>query len=251
MGEENSTPATFAVIADIHGNRWALEVVLRDIERRGVQQIINLGDHLTGPLDPVGTAEILLGCEMVNVCGNDDRELFASEEQRSRAQKFTRALLAPSHVEWLHSLADSTVVADEIFVCHGDLFDAAYLLEEVSTQGVFLRRTRDIVASVAAIPQSVILSGHSHVARAVTLPEGKLLVNPGSVGMQAYTMDTPVAHAMEAGSPHARYALLKWEQNGWQVEHILLPYAWEDAAASARENGREDWAEWISTGRAR
>ena len=60
-----------AVIADIHGNRWALEAVLRDIDLRGIQQIINLGDHLTGSLDPVGTAEILLERDMIHVCGND------------------------------------------------------------------------------------------------------------------------------------------------------------------------------------
>jgi predicted phosphodiesterase len=42
---------SLAVIADIHGNRWALEAVLQDIDRRGIQQIVNLGDHLTGPLN--------------------------------------------------------------------------------------------------------------------------------------------------------------------------------------------------------
>jgi predicted phosphodiesterase len=47
---------TIAVIADIHGNRWALEAVLADIDRRYIGQIVNLGDSLLGPLDPVGTA---------------------------------------------------------------------------------------------------------------------------------------------------------------------------------------------------
>jgi predicted phosphodiesterase len=42
----------FAVIADVHGNRWALEAVLDDIARRGIRDIVNAGDHLSGPLDP-------------------------------------------------------------------------------------------------------------------------------------------------------------------------------------------------------
>jgi len=56
MREEKSFPTPLAVVADIHGNRWALEAVLQDINRRSIQQIVNLGDHLTGPLDPAGTA---------------------------------------------------------------------------------------------------------------------------------------------------------------------------------------------------
>jgi predicted phosphodiesterase len=38
-----------AVIADIHGNMPALEAVLADIQRRGVDRTINLGDCVSGP----------------------------------------------------------------------------------------------------------------------------------------------------------------------------------------------------------
>ncbi len=41
---------SIAVISDIHGNRWALEAVLEDINRRGIKRIANLGDCLYGPL---------------------------------------------------------------------------------------------------------------------------------------------------------------------------------------------------------
>ena len=36
----------FAAIGDVHGNRWALEAVLEDIEHRGIRTVVNLGDHL-------------------------------------------------------------------------------------------------------------------------------------------------------------------------------------------------------------
>jgi putative phosphoesterase len=250
MSEMKTFHPSLAVIADTHGNRWALEAVLQDIDRRGIQQIVNLGDHLTGPLDPAGTADLLIARTMVNVCGNDDRDLFLPQEQRSLSQNYTCTQLTPAHVAWLRSLPDTTIVADEIFVCHGDLFDASYLLEEVTPSGVYLRSTSAIAKSCAEIPQSVILSGHSHVPRTVVLPN-KLLINPGSVGMPAYTMEAPVPYAMESGSPHARYALLRRSQQGWQVEHIQVPYAWEQAAQVARGNQRADWAQWLTTGRAR
>src|SRR5690348_4802680 len=83
MSETKTFHTALAVIADIHGNRWALEAILQDIDRRGIQQIVNLGDHLIGPLDPAGTADLLLTRKMVSVCGNDDRDLFLPQEQRS------------------------------------------------------------------------------------------------------------------------------------------------------------------------
>ena len=40
----------FAAIADVHGNLLALEAVLKDIADLGITEIVNLGDHLSGPL---------------------------------------------------------------------------------------------------------------------------------------------------------------------------------------------------------
>ena len=78
---------------------------------------------------------------------------------------------------------------------------------------------------------------------------GRLVINPGSVGLPAYDHDVPWPHVMEAGSPHARYALLTRGAEGWQIDQVLVPYPWEEAAAQARRNGRPDWGEWIATGR--
>lgn len=48
-----------AVLSDIHGNSWALEEVIKDIEKRGIKNIIDLGDSIYGPLDPMGTYKLL------------------------------------------------------------------------------------------------------------------------------------------------------------------------------------------------
>jgi hypothetical protein len=82
------------------------------------------------------------------------------------------------------------------------------------------------------------------------LPSGQMVVNPGSVGLQAFTDDYPVAHAIEAGSPHARYAILSRQRSIWQVEHVAVVYDWKHAAEVAARNGRLDWAQWLKTGRA-
>jgi hypothetical protein len=77
-----------------------------------------------------------------------------------------------------------------------------------------------------------------------------VIVNPGSVGMPAYRDVTPLPHAMEAGSPHARYALLTRNGAGWTAELRAVAYDWEAAARQAEANGRSDAAHAARTGRA-
>lgn len=203
------TDFPLAIIADIHGNSWALDAVLRDIEYKNIQQIVNLGDCLLGPLDPAGTADRLIDLNLLTIQGNDDRVLLAPPERPSAATTYTLEHLKPAHLEWVRSFPATAVVANELYLFHGDLAaDETYLLEEVTDHGVFLRSTTDIATALAHIDQPVILSGHSHIPRTIFLPPGKLVINPGSVGMPAYTSGLPLPHGMETGSPHARYAIL-------------------------------------------
>ncbi len=44
-----------AVLSDIHGNLPALRAVLADVAREGVDTIVNLGDIMSGPLQPATT----------------------------------------------------------------------------------------------------------------------------------------------------------------------------------------------------
>ena len=242
-----------ALIADIHGNTWALDAVLSDIARRGVARIVNLGDSVYGSLDPRGTAERLIAAGIPCVRGNEDRAVFAPSD-RARASedhRFVRDELAPGHVQWLRSQPASLVLGD-LFCCHGTpRSDETYLLERVSAEGVSLRDPDDLLALLEDVAQPVIACGHSHLPRAVRLPNGQFVVNPGSVGIPAYDDDLPHPHVMEAGSPHARYAVLTRDRTGWSVEHVALAYPWELPAALARSRGRPDRAGWIETGRAK
>jgi putative phosphoesterase len=241
-----------AVIADVHGNLWALDAVLADIERRGVERIVNLGDCVYGSLDPGGTAERLMRPQIISISGNQDREVFDTSEAvvTSADHHFVTGQLNVAQLTWLRALPP-TLVLGEVFCCHGTpTSDDTYLLETVTPHGVRLSDTATIARHLQAIEQPVVLCGHSHVPRAAWLPGGQLVVNPGSVGIPAYDQDVPYPHVMEAGSPHARYALIEQQDGGWRVEHIAVTYPWHEAAAAARRRGREDRASWIETGRA-
>jgi len=96
----------------------------------------------------------------------------------------------------------------------------------------------------------IILCGHTHVPRFVHLADGRTVINPGSVGLQAYSDLEPYNHATEVGAPHARYAVLERAKaaDPWRVTFRVVTYDWDGAAARATEKGREDWAQWLRTG---
>jgi hypothetical protein len=81
------------------------------------------------------------------------------------------------------------------------------------------------------------LCGHTHLRRTLRLSAGTLVVNPGSVGWPAYEDDLPYPHVMEAGTPHARYAIVDDASGQWKVSFHAIDYEWDAAAqiADSRE----------------
>ena len=69
----------FAAIADIHGNHLALEAVLADIRAQGIDEIVNLGDFFSGPLEAGKTADLLMPLSLTSVRGNHDRYLIEQD----------------------------------------------------------------------------------------------------------------------------------------------------------------------------
>ena len=110
--------------------------------------------------------------------------------------------------------------------------------------------TGEVVARAVPADADLILCGHTHIPRAVQLPDGRLVVNPGSVGLPAYEDTRPYPHAMETGTPHARYATVCDDGGRWSVSFHAVPYDWEEAARKAESQDRPDWARALRTGRA-
>lgn len=242
-----------AVLSDIHGNAWALDAVLEEMAHVHVDRVLNLGDCFFGPLDPKGTHERLLSRGWPTVRGNQDRALLDGADNPTA--RFTLAEIGREGVAWLTLQTNPTVSQGMILACHGDLeHDDVTLIERVDEPGRVRTATDAELAEALGDADGsveIVLCGHSHQPGMVRLADGRLVVNPGSVGLPAYTAETPHPHAMEAGTPHARWALLERPRRGaWRVELRATPYDVTAAAAAAREHDRPDWARWIETGRA-
>jgi predicted phosphodiesterase len=106
-----------AAIADVHGNCLALEAVLNDIAAQGIREIVNLGDHLSGPLEAARTADLLIERGFPSVRGDQDRRLV----EHYRAGSSTRGdfqQLGSKHFDWMASMAPTLVYRDEVFLRH-------------------------------------------------------------------------------------------------------------------------------------
>lgn len=239
-----------AVLSDVHSNVFALDVVLSDIAQKGIDTIVNLGDVLFGPIAPLETAErMMANPDIISVMGNCDRILLQDESESLTFQQ-VKPLLTSDHLDWIRSFR-TTWVYEDILFCHGTPFsDEEYLLEEVIDSGAVGKSLSAVAEQLQSIRQNIIVCGHTHLPKSVQLPDGKLVINPGSVGFPAYYEDAPFPHVMESMSPHAKYAILWRTKHGWKVEQVILPYDWDQASRIAEEKGRSDYGYAIRTGQA-
>lgn len=239
-----------AAISDIHGNLGALEAVFDDIREQGADLVVNLGDILSGALYPAQTADRLMPLGLPTIRGNHERQVLRGDPARMGASdRYAHDCLSDEHKAWMRALPPELRIDDDVLLVQGiPGDDLAYFLETVTPDGC-RPATRDEVEQRAGDTRAtLILCGHTHIQRAVRLDDGRLIVNPGSVGLQAYEDDRPFPHRMEMGSPHARYALVTQTGAGWQAEWRAVAYAWDEAAATAAAHGRADWARALRSG---
>jgi predicted phosphodiesterase len=249
-----------AVISDIHGNLLALQAVLADIARQGVDQTLNLGDILSGPLQPAKTADLLMAQGFPTIRGNHERQLLEVLAQpgpvdTTTADGYAASQISPAHAAWLQTLPVSLELDSDVWLYHGTpRSDLQYWLETVvpgfeqgNGPGVRAATLEEVAERMGSATHPVILCGHTHVPRLLQCG-AVLIVNPGSVGLPAYDDDHPYPHVVENGAPHARYALLEKTAQAWLVDLRAVPYDHLAQARVAAAHGRPDWAHALATG---
>ncbi|MEO1238873.1 MAG: metallophosphoesterase family protein [Pseudomonadota bacterium] len=240
----------FAVISDIHGNTAALVAVLAALDRAGVSDIINLGDSLSGPFDPAGTADLLIDRNIPSIRGNHDRMLLDPADQLGLWEQWSVPDLTPMHFDWLKSLPETMRRGDLLAIHASPGNDEENWLDHRGKDMRIASRDRaGIEARAGDIDAALVLAGHTHTPRMVRLPGGPVIVNPGAVGCPGYLddrSDPPFIH--ETGAPDARYAVIDMDEGRIDVALCSTPYDPTAMAALARAKGADTWAQAIETG---
>ena len=242
-----------AVITDIHGNAAALEAVLADIAARGADGTICLGDIASGAGWPRETVEMLQAQDIPCIRGNHDRWISEHDPATMGMQdRIALEGLSASQRDWLMELPATLEPAPGVLAVHGTPgSDVQNLIEEVVAERLrpapmAVLRERLGERGMAA---RVVLCGHSHRTGMVQVPDGPLVVNPGSVGLPGFRISREPAHRQEAGTPHARYAMVDVSHARVGVELLAIGYDWDRAARRAEEHGANAaWPHIIRTG---
>ena len=241
-----------AVLSDVHGNLLALDAVLQDMATRAVDLTVNLGDLLSGALQPRETADRLMELGLPTISGNHERQVLTLPRARmGRSDQLAFDTITDLQREWLSALPQTLELASGVLAFHGSpTDDLTYLLETVEPTGVRQATDEEVLERLGRFSSwPLLLCGHTHLPRARRLPTGALVVNPGSVGWPAYDDNKPYPHAMEVGSPHARYAIVDDASGSWTAELIAVDYDWAAAADIADRHDRSDVGRALRTGR--
>ncbi|MEU2496085.1 metallophosphoesterase family protein [Streptomyces sp. NPDC007883] len=180
-------PNRVAVLSDIHGVLPALEAVLAEPDVRAADRIVLTGDIAAGP-QPGRVLDLLapLGDRASWVSGNADRELVACRHGTSALagdaiDTWAAGSLRADQPDLLAGLPASLRLPvsglGDVLFCHATPRDD----EEVVLVDSRPERRREVLAGLDGDVRTVVC-GHTHMPF-VRLADGRLVVNPGSVGM--------------------------------------------------------------------
>ena len=196
------------MVSDIHSNLVALDAVLAAIG--AVDAVWHLGDVVGYGPEPDGVVDRLLSLDATGVRGNHDAAAIGGSEidwfnpEARAAMEWTRGAISDATRDWLRALPLKHL-EPEFTLVHGSPRDPTW--EYVTTASIAR-------AGLSAIPTKHGLHGHTHIPVAFTevdgrmrtlvpragntvaLGEGRMLLNPGSVGQP------------RDGDPRASYLVL-------------------------------------------
>ena len=229
-----------ALISDLHGNEVALEAVLADIARHGVDRVVCLGDVATlGPRPEAVLARIRdLACPCI--MGNHDA--FMLDPQLIRTYRETPPIVLQS-VDWCRdrlSTQDLDFIRGFVPSLELDLGGGARLF---LFHGTPRSHMEDLLCTtppaqldemLAGHTATVMACGHTHIPM-LRQHRGTLIVNPGSVGLafQEYVDGkTPVL------LPFGEWASVEADERGVDVRlhRVHLDRAAMRAAAASSTN---------------
>lgn len=179
----------FAVIGDIHGNKYALENVLKDIDSKNIDFIISTGDLVGYMPYPNEVIELIRKNKVIVVQGNHDKIIAESKKistneiekmtdediQKKASRAFTNWVLTDENRNYLKNLTTKLsleVDGVKVVVVHGSpMAIDEYLYEDKEK----LSKLTEV------INEDVIICGHTHVPYSLAV-KNKTFINAGSVG---------------------------------------------------------------------
>ncbi|HET8841996.1 MAG TPA: metallophosphoesterase family protein [Ktedonobacteraceae bacterium] len=238
-----------ALISDLHGNLFAFDAVLEDIRQRKIEQILCLGDIVTGGPQPRETLARLQEVGCPTVMGNTDSWVL-EPELREYSSQYGRYLQ-----DFEYWSSQQLTAEDKAFIGTFQptillpLDEKTSLLAYHGSPRSFLERvyptttTEELDNYFANFPSAQILVG-GHVHQQFFFRYGdKLVLNPGSVG-QPLDRRRVWQEDGARNPPWGEYAIVTIEGKQFSVELLRVPFDIEGFLRVLSQRGMPH-TEWL------
>lgn len=175
-----------AILADIHANIAALERVLDDVRREGIDRLVLLGDYVGYYYEPRAVVEALAAFECIGIQGNHDRMALEARDDLARLSRYREHYgsgldavfeqFGKAEWEWLASHRVSREIdlgGHTILLAHGSPQEPDAYLYPDAPQARF-------AGLAGQFAGDAIWLGHTHWP--FVRPGQPSILNPGSVG---------------------------------------------------------------------
>jgi predicted phosphodiesterase len=191
--------AIYGILGDIHGNREALDVALRQLDQIGIDRLLCVGDIIGYNADPAACVALLRERNALCITGNHDligTGRLGFERCSNKAMhslKRTRRALDAETAAYLHTLPPHRVLEERFLLTHGGVRDVQQ----------YMTRPRHFLQNVEFLRRDfpgirICFFGHTHEQRLFEIDGGgvceldaghsarlhkgrEYFVNPGSV----------------------------------------------------------------------
>jgi len=158
------------LISDVHGHMGAFEAAMADLGRRA-DEILLAGDSMYEYRFCNEIVEEVHRLGIRSILGNHEAVMLGKQGERARSAPHVK----PSNVERLAEVPwriEADLGGTKLLMVHGSPFEPWD--EYLNPRSPVLKRLPELEADVVVV-------GHTHQAMEVRV-DGKLLVNPGSLG---------------------------------------------------------------------
>ncbi|QDU70113.1 metallophosphoesterase family protein [Engelhardtia mirabilis] len=229
----------YGVLGDVHSNLSALEEALAEMDRRGVDVVVSVGDVVGYGAAPSETIQLLRDRNVWVVKGNHDAACVGDEDDRyfnryaREAVRWTRSTLGGDELDWLRALP-MTLELEHCHVAHGTL-DSPEAYEY--TLGVQNARP-----SIDHMSKQVCFVGHSHIPVTILLPSESptrvaLAPDPFLDLTEAHRAIVNVGSVGQPRDEDPRLAMGIYDVDAATIEIVRREYDIEREAARIRAAG--------------
>ena len=221
-----------AAIGDIHGNHFALEACLEQIEKMNIRTIAFLGDYITDCPYPEKTIALLKQVQRefqtFFVRGNREDYMLSHHENpcdgwryssRYGSLLYTYEHLTVEDIEWFKSMPESMQVhidgVEDFEICHGSMKTNRYLL---------LPESSEWETTPKSMKTNLLLCAHSHQSF-IHKVCGKLIVNGGAAGVNVQNRTD------------ADFAVIDYLGSQWIPQLVSVKYDIDSAIKEFYESG--------------